>query len=173
MSAVAPLLSIPVGVVLERGKTSGAWVEPVWKPVRILTGAPDTPAWTQLGGDEERATLYAGAADIELHRAETSNYHDNLATGAPLLWVALLPTGGEPPFNLGLVTADPAEAEAMAALGDDTIIDSIAMPTEIRDAVEAFVAEHHVERTFVKRKRDRANPESLGRRAPRRDESAS
>jgi hypothetical protein len=28
------------------------------------------------------------------------------------------------------------------------------------------VAEHHVERPFVKRKRDRADPEALSRRAP-------
>jgi hypothetical protein len=34
----------------------------------------------------------------------------------------------------------------------------------VRKAVESFVAEHHVEREFVKRKRDRANPEALARR---------
>ena len=32
--------------------------------------------------------------------------------------------------------------------------------------IEAFVAEHHVERPFVKRKRDRADPEALARRGP-------
>ena len=36
--------------------------------------------------------------------------------------------------------------------------------------VEAFIAEHHVERPFVKRKRDRANPDALGRRGPIRGE---
>jgi hypothetical protein len=46
------------------------------------------------------------------------------------------------------------------------------MPEPVREQVEAFVAEHHVEREFFKRKRDRANPESLGRRpaAPPGDE---
>lgn len=167
--SVQPTRSIPVGVVLERSKTEGRWSDVIWKAAGILTGVPGTPAWTKLSGDEERATFYAGAADIELHRAETTNYRDNLATGAPLLWVALRPTNDEPPFNLAVVTADPAEAEAMAAIGD-ALIDSIAMPEEIRDAIEAFVSEHHVERTFVKRKRDRADPEALGRRAPTRDE---
>jgi hypothetical protein len=131
---------------------------------------PETPAWTKLSGNEERATFYVGAADIELHRAETTNYRNNLATGAPLLWVALRPTSVEPPFELAIVTADPAEAEAMAAIGDAQV-DSVAMPDEIRDALEAFVAEHHVERTFVKRKRDRADPEALGRRGPRREKT--
>jgi hypothetical protein len=44
------------------------------------------------------------------------------------------------------------------------------MPETIRDVVARFVAEHHVERPFVKRKRDRADPDALARRAgPRSD----
>jgi hypothetical protein len=165
--SIKPVLSIPVGVVLERSKTEGRWSDVIWKPVGILTGVPETAAWSKLSGDDERATFYAGAADIELHRAETSNYRDNLGSGAPLLWVALRPTLSEPPFDLAVVTADPAEAEAMAAIGD-ALVDSIDMPHEIRDAIDAFVAEHHVERAFVKRKRDRADSEALGRHGPRR-----
>jgi hypothetical protein len=38
------------------------------------------------------------------------------------------------------------------------------MPESIEEAVAQFIAEHHVERTFSKRKRDRANPEALARR---------
>lgn len=170
--SVAPVFSISVGVVLERSRTEGRWSDTLWKPVGILTGMPDTPAWTKLSGDDNRATFYAGAADIELHRTETANYRDNLAAKAPLLWVVLRPTYDDPPFDLAVVTADPAEAEAMAAIGDAQV-DSIDMPPEIREVVDTFVAEHHVERVFVKRKRDRANPEALGRRAPRRDEQTS
>jgi hypothetical protein len=46
------------------------------------------------------------------------------------------------------------------------------MPNTVRDTIAAFVAEHHVEEVFVKRKRDRADPEAFGRRPPavRRDE---
>jgi len=39
----------------------------------------------------------------------------------------------------------------------------VPMPDGIWDAIEAFVAQHYVERPFVKRKRNRANPEALGR----------
>lgn len=169
MTGIPPLASISVGVLLERSKSQSQWSEFFWRPVGVLAGVPDTPPWTKLSGDNERATFYAGTANIELHRAETTNYRDNLMSGAPLLWVALRPTQSEPAYELAVVTADPAEGEAMAAIGD-ALVDSIAMPESIRDAVEAFVAEHHVERTFVKRKRDRANPESLGRHAPQREE---
>jgi hypothetical protein len=32
------------------------------------------------------------------------------------------------------------------------------MPSAVRDIVEKFVAEHHVEQTFFKRVRDRSSP---------------
>jgi hypothetical protein len=42
----------------------------------------------------------------------------------------------------------------------------VAMPAPVRTAIEAFVAEHHVERPFHKRERSRADPEALARRSP-------
>jgi len=38
----------------------------------------------------------------------------------------------------------------------------------LRQTIAAFVAEHHVERVFKKRTRERADPEALARRGPRR-----
>src|SRR5262249_37333824 len=35
-----------------------------------------------------------------------------------------------------------------------------------QESIAAFVVEHHVEQEFVKRKRDRANPEAMARRGP-------
>jgi hypothetical protein len=37
------------------------------------------------------------------------------------------------------------------------------MPEPLRHTIAAFVAEHHVERVFEKRTRDRADPEMLAR----------
>jgi hypothetical protein len=79
--------------------------------------------------------------------------------------VALRPTGAEPPYALFAVTADPAEGESFTQAGDD-IVEVLTMPASVRAAVEAFVAEHHVEQPFVKRKRDRADPEALAPRSP-------
>lgn len=163
MSAVTPLATIPVGVVVERSKATSQWVDYLWRPVTILTGIPETAIWTKLTDDGERATFYAGAADIELHRSETTSYRDNLASGEPLLWVVLRPTGAEPPYSVFAVTADAAEGEAMTEAGDD-LIETLPMPDTIQDAIAQFIAEHHVERQFSKRKRDRANPEALARR---------
>ena len=80
-----------------------------------------------------------------------------------MLWVALRPTGVEPPYEIFAVTADPAEGEAWTQSGSD-LVDVVPMPEAVRAAIDAFVAEHHVERPFFKRKRDRADPEALARR---------
>jgi hypothetical protein len=166
-----PLVTIAVGVVVECSKATSPWVDYVWRPTGVLAGQPDTTVWTKLADDGERATFYAGPATIGLFPSETSNYRDNLASGAPSLWVVLRETGAEPPYSLFLVTADPAEGEGMTAAGND-IVEVVPMPEAVREKVAAFIAEHHVEREFFKRKRDRANPESLGRRptAASRDE---
>ena len=71
----------------------------------------------------------------------------------------------DPPFEVFAVTADPNEGEAFTQAGND-LVEAVAMPDAIREAIEAFVAEHHVETQFVKRQRDTADPEALARRAP-------
>jgi hypothetical protein len=160
----APLATIPVGVVVERTKSVSQWSDYLWRPVKVLPGVPDTPPWSKLEGNDERALFYVGAADVDLHRTETTNYRDNLVTEAPLLWVVLEKSDGEYPYQLRLVTADPAEGEAMTSVGEN-IVDSVPMPESIEQTIVAFIKEHHVEREFVKRKRDRANPEALARRS--------
>jgi hypothetical protein len=57
----------------------------------------------------------------------------------------------------------------MTEAGND-LVESVPMPQAIQQAVADFVAEHHVERAFSKRTRDRADPEALGRRVPGDDE---
>ena len=169
MSAAVPLARIPVGVVVERRKAVSAWLDHVWRPVAVLLGQPETKPWTQLAGEAHSATFYAGSAEVALYRSETGNYRDNLASGAPALWVVLRPTGVDPPFDLVLVTADPAEGEGYTQAGTD-LVEPVAMPEPIRDYVAAFVAEHHVEQPFYKRERNRADPEALGRRSPIEDD---
>jgi hypothetical protein len=163
LSAVVPLASISVGVVVERSKGASPWVDFHWRPVGVLAGVPDTPPWTTLAEDAERTTFYAGAASIELYRTETAHYRDNLQTETPLLWVILRPAEADPPYELMAVTADPAEGEGMTEAGAN-IVETVPMPDSVQEAIAAFITEHHVERAFVKRERDRANPDALARR---------
>ena len=159
----APLSQMVVGVVVERRKADSPWIDFLWRPVGILPDAPVMAEWSVLREEGETVLFYAGSRTIEFHRSETARYRENLATGSPMLWVVLSPTEAEWPYALAAVTADPAEGEVFTEAGAN-LVETVIMPDVIREAVEAFVSEHHVEREFVKRKRDRANPEALARR---------
>ena len=145
LSAVRPHACVPVGVVVERRKATSPWLDSVWRSVAVLCGVPDAAPWTVLAAAEDAATFYIGAAEIELYRTETDHYRGNLASGAPSVWVALRPTGACPPYDLFAVTADPSEGESFTQAGDD-LVDAVPMPAAVQQIVEAFVAEHHVER---------------------------
>jgi hypothetical protein len=158
---------IVVGVIVERHKATSAWLDFVWRPVGVLCGLPETEPWSVLSIDGEATLLYAGAAEIELHRSEADNYRNNLASGQPSLWIVLYPADGEPPYRLAAVTADPSEGEGLTE-AVDAIVEMVAMPEPIREALARFVAKHHVEHKFEKRVQDRADPEALARRGPGR-----
>jgi hypothetical protein len=160
---VAPHARIAVGIVVEQRKAASRWIDFTWRPVTILPGEPDTPPWTVLSSGADTTSFYAGTAEVALYRTETGNYRDNLVSGSPLLWVALRPTGVEPPYELFAVTADPAEGESFTQAGDD-IVEALPMPAAVRAVVEGFMTEHHVERPFFKRQRD--NPAPLAPRSP-------
>jgi len=165
LSQVQPLARIPVGVVVERRKAASAWTDFIWHAVAVLPGQPDTPPWTTLSEEAEVTTFYAGAAEIELYRTEATFYRSNLISGTPAVWIALRASSGDPPYKIAAVTADPAEGEGMTETATD-LVDQVPMPKAIQDLLAAFVEEHHVEEKFVKRKRDRADPEALARRGP-------
>jgi hypothetical protein len=156
------LARVTVGVVVERRKARSMWVDFLWRPVSVFVGNPSAAPWTPLDTELETALFYAGQAVIELHRTETTNYRDNLASGAPALWVALHPAASGQPYEILAVTADPAEGEAFTDAGS-YLVEAVPMPSEVVEAIVQFIAEHHVERPFVKRRRQPAES-TLARR---------
>lgn len=154
-----------VGVVAARRKLTGPWASHAWLPVAVLPAAPDLPSGTPLGSSGGDETFYIGAADVALYARATSHYRDNLTAARPSLWVVLRPIGDD--VELAAVTADPYEGEALAEnIGD--IVEAVPMPADVQARLQAFFEAFHVEQTFIKRQRDRADPEALGRRGPMR-----
>jgi hypothetical protein len=158
-----PVERLPVGIVVGRRTVDNPWVDHIWTAVAVLPEVPAATPWSVLASGAAGEDYYAGAAEIELHTVDTAQLRDNLLTGSPKIWMALRPTGGEPPLDIAGVTADPAEGEAFTEAGGD-IVQAVAMPPEIAHAVAVFVEAHHVEREFFKRQRDKAGPG--GRRGP-------
>ena len=161
-----PTLRITVAIVVERRRSRSPWVDHVWAPFAVLPDIPDAAPWTSLGRDDDAERFYVGPADMELHTTETANYRDNLSTGAPRIWIVLRPRDSAPALEVLCVTPDPAEGEAFTETGTE-LVDAVPMPEPIAQLLAAFVAEHHVERDFHKRRRDRADPEALAMRARR------
>jgi hypothetical protein len=152
-----------IGIVVARRKLASAWASHAWIPTAALPAVPETKPGTPLGRNGTDETFYAGDAEVTLYSSATGHYRDNLSAAVPSLWVVLRPAGEE--VELVSVIADPYEGEALAgSIGD--IVETVPMPLEIQARVHAFVEAFHVERTFFKRKRDRADPEALADRHP-------
>jgi hypothetical protein len=151
----SPLLTIPVGVTVERRKGKSPWASELWRPISVFDGVPAAAPWAIISVAVDVTTFYAGKALIALYRTETDNYRNNLASGSPLLWVILRHTADGSTVELRGVTADPAEGEALTGAGDD-LVESVPMPASIGEKLKAFIAQHHVERPMFKRQRDRS-----------------
>jgi hypothetical protein len=149
------LAHIPVGVVVERRKAKSPWADSLWRPVSVFAGIASAAPWTPL--DAGATLFFAGEAVIELHRTETANYRNNLASATPALWVIMRPTVSDPPYELLGVTADPAEGEASTDAGNN-LVEAVPIPSDVVDIIDRFIAKHHVERPFVKRRRGDQTP---------------
>ncbi len=164
MSPVAlPLVRIPVGIVVERQKADSPWADFVWRAVAVLPDEPNTRPWTVLREEGGTTLFYAGRATVDLYPSETARYRDNLVSGSPSIWTVLSPAEGALSYSVAAATADPAEGEAFTEAGAN-LVEAVPMPAVLREAIEAFVAEHHVEREFFKRQRRQADPEAMARR---------
>ncbi|MGY6409523.1 MAG: DUF3305 domain-containing protein [Alkalilacustris sp.] len=158
-----PRLTLRVGVVAELRAPVTRWGKPALRPVAVLPAEPETPPMSPLPGPGAR--WYLGARDLLLHSGDTGHHRDNLASRQPSVWVALRGTAPGT-AELVAVTVDPYEGEGLA--GDlDLTVEAVPMPAPIAAALAAFVAKHHVEIPFKKRKRTPQAPDSLEGRAPR------
>lgn len=157
-------IRIPVGVVAERRPGVTPWAEFAWAARDVLEDFPDIAPWTLLREEEGRSLFFAGVAEVALHPTDTDNYIHDLEQDPPRIWVVLRPVEEAPGLRLQAVTVDAGEAQAYADTGAD-LLEALPMPPGLRLVVERFVAEHHKVREFHKRKRDRADTDSLGRRS--------
>ena len=144
------------------------WAKWVWRPVAVLPGAPAAD-WRELRREGEAVEYHAATLDLTLHRADTEAYRVALANDPPSVYVVLRPASGTGnPYEVFAVTASPFEAQDHADAGDD-LVEPVPMPPALVGWLTDFVARHHRETPFVKRKRDRVKVEAVedGRGDPR------
>ncbi len=154
-----------LGVVAIRRPPVTRWGPGELRPSAVLPQEPATPPHTLIAAENGAETWYLGAAEMVLWSGDTGHHRDNLASGRPSIWVAI--RGGAPEHaEIACITADPYEGEGLA--GDlDLIVEALPMPAGVQSAVAAFIAAHHVEIPFKKRKRRPQDPNAMAPRAPR------
>ena len=147
-------LRVPVSVLAERRPPVNRWAEPSLRPVGVLPGAAPHAPGTVLR-DGEVPLVHLGTHEMVLHRKDTAGIALNL-TGDAVLYVILRPGPGG--LALHGVTASDYEAQDHTDAGED-MVERLPMPPEIRETIETFLARHHEEEPFHKRKRKRDRPE--------------
>jgi hypothetical protein len=147
---MTPHETMPLGVVLEQRSNPHPWAGRTWRAVAVIAGAPP-PAREPPGSGEER--FHAATLELGLYRRETEGYRVNLSQPRPAVYVVVRAAGNAnarpEPF---LVTVCPHEAQNYEVGGEEWV-DAVPMPPAVAAMVGRFVAEHHVDEPFVKRKR--------------------
>ncbi len=159
MTATERTTSLTVGVVISREATDHPWQEYRWRPAEILIGNPALPLGKVIAETGSETQYFGGSFTIELHRKETSAYLVNLENDPPVIYVVLRDAeedDGEDalPVLVETVSVSPFEAQDFLDSGED-VVEPIAMPPSLIAWIERFVAIHHEEEVFIKRKRDK------------------
>jgi Protein of unknown function (DUF3305) len=146
---------MPISVVIERRAVSSRWQDHAWRPIGVLPCAAAVSGKLLAEGDGW-AQFQSGTFDLELFRGETEGYLTNLSQHLPMVFVVLRRNedGEGLEFEPFLATVCPYEAMGYTASGDE-IVESVPMPSEILLWVRDFVARHHVDQPFKKRKNKR------------------
>lgn len=135
------------------------WGGRVLRPVAAMTDLPHLDEGELMSERNGIETRYLGDHSLVLHSGETRHYIDNLRARQPSVWVAL--DAG----RVCVITADPYEGEALAS-DPERVVEAVPAPLVLAARIESFIATHHVEETFYKRKRVPATSAS-DPRAPR------
>jgi hypothetical protein len=155
---------MPISAVIERRASDSRWDDHEWRPIGVLPHA--APERAKLLAEGDGWTHYqAGTPDLELFRGETEGYLTNLSQTGPVVYIVLRrneDTEGLE-FEPFLATVCPYEAMGYTSSGDE-IVEGVPMPPEIIAWVREFVAHHHVDQPFMKRKNKRHQDEYGGKR---------
>jgi len=156
---------MPVSVVIERRVSSNPWCDHTWHAVGVLPRFKGARG-TLLASGDGWEQYDAGGLDLELFRRETEGYLSNLSQNPPVVFVVLRRSESDDglEYEPFLVTACPYEAMSYGAAGEE-IVEGVPMPPEILAWVGEFVALHHVDEPFIKRKNKR-HEDDYGGKAP-------
>lgn len=143
---------ISLGVVIRRSPGATRWARWAWKVVAVLPGAGPAD-WKELRRDGDAVEYHAATVPLELWASDVEAYLTGLETRTPAVYVVLRESE-DGPREVTLATASPFEAQDYMDSGEE-VVEQVAMPRQLAEAVREFVRAHHREEPFVKRRRDK------------------
>jgi len=158
---MSPSEIIELGVVIERRKIANPWQEYSWLPIAVFTGAEPVNEWREISRDDNVVQYHAATMEVEIFRSDTEAYQENLGSEHPSVYVVLSEdddSDNEYPYFVQAVTLSPYEAQDVLDSGEE-IVERVIMPEPVLLWLQEFVDEHHVEKPFKKRKRDKLDLE--------------
>ena len=145
-----------VGVLLERRHIAHPWQEHAWHAAEIVPGAPEIAAPRPVQRGEGWVRYHMATLDIELFPRETEGYRYNLSQQRPVAYVlwrhADEDTAQQP--EVFLVTVCPYEAQDYLD-GGDVMVEGVPIPDVVAHWMQRYIARHHVDAPFEKRRRKR------------------
>jgi hypothetical protein len=154
-----------LGVLARRTPPANRWSRGALTPCAVLLPESPLPPRTRISAEGGTEVWYLGAADLTLYSGDTAHHRDNLVAARPAVWVAI--RGGDPlTAEIMCVTADPYEGEGYAT-DEGLTVEAVDLPPTLAGAMQAFVAAHHIDIPFKKRKRQPVDPNALQSTAPR------
>ena len=144
----------PVAVILEKIRLDNRWVSEKWEAIGVVPAfdaAVDAPA-RRIFANDEREHFLVGHFPLELFSDEVDNYHLNLTSPEPRVFVM---------WRMDDDFAQPMEVtlsygEAARWLDSGEQCDGVPMPPEIADWLGDFVNTHY--KPAVRKKIKRNDP---------------
>jgi hypothetical protein len=155
-------IRLPLGVVVRRTPGVTRWAAWYWRAVAVLPGAGPAD-WRELRREGEAVEYHAATVTLDLHHTQTEAYLETLRAKVPAVYVILRPdpaAEGEMPYKVTLVTASPYEAQDYCDSGEE-VVERVPMPEGLIALIRDFVAAHHVDEVFQKRRRDRVSTDQM------------
>ncbi|MFK7745193.1 MAG: DUF3305 domain-containing protein [Roseobacter sp.] len=146
-----------LGVVMRRTPGVTRWAKWSWKAVDVLPGAGDA-SWKELRSEGGITDFHAATRELWLYVSDTEAYAHELGTVEPSVYVVLREATaedeGDAEYTILHVTLSPYEAQDYCDSGEE-IVEKVPMPGPVLAWVGDFVAAHHIEEPFIKRRRNK------------------
>jgi Protein of unknown function (DUF3305) len=149
-------ITLQLGVTIARESVDSPWQDHIWRPMSVFLDASPVTAWRLLEQRPGFEHFHVATLPLELHRKETPGYIANLTSSDPGIYLVIrhgsdTPDGTEP-VHVHMITASAHDVEAYGHMGEE-IIGKVAFPEPVLELLEAFIAHHHTDETFKKRRR--------------------